>query len=109
MTGEVEDYGKAGVHAWKLKRDAIALMVEAGGGVVGSVLLWGNVVEHERGYRAEFGKVRSLDYIDEWAIRQNGKSPLKDDACYEADAKLLAKLRENYLSNARTAAIEVEE
>ena len=109
MTGEVEDYGKAGVHAWKLKRDAIALMVEAGGGVVGSVLLWGNVVEHERGYRAEFGKVRSLDYIDEWAIRWPGKSPSKDDACYEADAKLLAKLRENYLSNARTAAIEVEE
>lgn len=29
--------------------------------VVGSVLLWGEVVEHERGYRAEFAKIASLD------------------------------------------------
>lgn len=29
----------------------------------GTVLLWGDIVEHERGYRAEFAKVRSIDWL----------------------------------------------
>ena len=28
----------------------------------GKVKIWGEVVEHERGYRSEFGKIISLDY-----------------------------------------------
>ena len=32
------------------------------GFVTGTVDLWGNVIEHERGYRAEFGQVASLDH-----------------------------------------------
>lgn len=31
--------------------------------VTGTVFLWGDVVEHERGYRAEFARVRSLDWL----------------------------------------------
>lgn len=31
--------------------------------VIGKVALWGDIVEHEYGYRAEFGKVKSLDKI----------------------------------------------
>ena len=31
--------------------------------VTGTVYLWGDVVEHERGYRAEFARVRSLDWL----------------------------------------------
>ena len=28
----------------------------------GKVKIWGEVVEHEAGYRSEFGKIMSLDY-----------------------------------------------
>lgn len=31
--------------------------------VTGTVFLWGDVVEHERGYRAEYARVRSLDWL----------------------------------------------
>lgn len=31
--------------------------------VAGTVKMWGDVVEHERGYRAEFAKLNSLDAI----------------------------------------------
>lgn len=30
---------------------------------IGTVHLWGEIVEHERGYRAQFGKIASLDRI----------------------------------------------
>jgi len=30
----------------------------------GKVKIWGEVVEHEWGYRSEFGKIVSLDYGD---------------------------------------------
>jgi hypothetical protein len=31
---------------------------------IGSVALWGDVIEHERGYRAEFAKIVSIDKLD---------------------------------------------
>lgn len=31
--------------------------------VYGTVALWGEVIEHEKGYRAEFGRINSLDFI----------------------------------------------
>lgn len=31
--------------------------------VLGTVQLWGEVVEHERGYRASFAKIKSLDHM----------------------------------------------
>jgi hypothetical protein len=30
----------------------------------GKVKIWGEVIEHETGYRSEFGKIVSLDYGD---------------------------------------------
>ena len=30
----------------------------------GRVKIWGEVVEHEAGYRSQFGKIASLDYGD---------------------------------------------
>jgi hypothetical protein len=30
----------------------------------GSIKIWGEVVEHETGYRSQFGKIASLDYGD---------------------------------------------
>lgn len=62
MTGDVLD---AGVHAWKTKDNALCYATHAtslvGCTVVGSVKLWGVVVEHECGYRAEFAKIASVD------------------------------------------------
>lgn len=63
MEGDTKTHG---CYAYKAKRDAIKHMVkETGGvGIVGSVALWGSVVEHEIGYRAQFAKIVSLDFID---------------------------------------------
>jgi len=59
---------QAGVHAFKHQQDALCQYGTPYNGVndvrvVGTVLLWGDVVEHEDGYRAEWARVRSLDYI----------------------------------------------
>jgi len=32
--------------------------------LLGKVKIWGEIVEHEAGYRSEFGKIVSLDYGD---------------------------------------------
>jgi hypothetical protein len=37
--------------------------LEAGGVVAGTIKMWGEVIEHERGYRAEFAKLNSIDAI----------------------------------------------
>lgn len=37
--------------------------IHARGVVVGTVKMWGEVIEHEHGYRAQFAKVNSLDRI----------------------------------------------
>lgn len=58
----IEDYGSAGIHAFKDLRNA-ALYANPENSVVGSVKLWGDIVEYERGYHAEFAKIVSLDHI----------------------------------------------
>ncbi len=64
------DVRKAGVHSWKTFEDAVAYATGSYGvHVVGRVALWGEVVEHERGYRAEFAKPISFDGIlGEWGL-----------------------------------------
>ncbi len=32
--------------------------------LLGKVKIWGEIVEHEAGYRSQFGKIVSLDYGD---------------------------------------------
>ena len=62
MDGDV-DKGY-GVHAWRSSHDALHYgMNNVPGMVVGRVALWGTVVEHERGYRAQYAKPLSFDYI----------------------------------------------
>jgi hypothetical protein len=69
MTGDVREFG---VYAVKVKGDVLHefardppwswdLNDEAV--VLGKVELWGEVVEHEDGYRAEFAAINSLDDI----------------------------------------------
>ena len=77
------DPSKTGVHAFKERKRA---RWTYGGGnypvVIGTIALWGEVIEHEMGYRAEFGQVASLDEI------------------INGDEALLVALRKTYLENA---------
>lgn len=83
----VGDTLSAGVHAWKELGSAVSYI---GGefpvscpAVIGQVALWGEVIEHELGYRAENAKIISLDYahgVPVWKRR-----------------RLLERLRQKYL------------
>lgn len=65
MQGDPESWYGNGVHAFKSQTEALSQYRAGGGGamVVGTAMLWGTVIEHEKGYRAEFGKVNTLDFI----------------------------------------------
>lgn len=83
---ELGDWDSRGIHAWKSSgskeyHDYIRSYLNQEGDfvfrtmmrgtdvearpamVTGTVFLWGDVVEHERGYRAEYARVRSLDWL----------------------------------------------
>lgn len=64
MVGDIGKDGHGlGVHAWRTKSLMLRYGLNNPGGpiVVGSVRLWGEIVEHERGYRAQFASIASLD------------------------------------------------
>lgn len=91
---EVADHGagKDGVHVFKERAGAVKELslyldhVKGASYALGSVLLWGDVVEHERGYRAERAKIVSIDDVV-W----EGKPPWAEET-----KKALAFLRERY-------------
>lgn len=85
---ELGDWDSRGVHAWKdpaskeyhnyirsylndmddpfrwvLMRYTVEQPNRRPAMITGTVFLWGDVVEHERGWRAEFARVRSLDWL----------------------------------------------
>lgn len=63
MEGDVKQHG---CYSYKKKADALKHMLSEMGTwpcVVGSVQIWGEIVEHELGYRSQFAKIVSLDYI----------------------------------------------
>ena len=81
---ELEDWDSRGIHAWKTAgserfreyiRDYLhnahhainprrkPEVLEQPAMVTGTVLLWGDIVEHEHGYRGEFAKVLSIDWL----------------------------------------------
>ena len=59
-----------GIHAFKSGQDLAAyrhdyfLMGDSTNLVAGTVSMWGQIVEHEHGYRAEYAKILSLDTTD---------------------------------------------
>ena len=61
----VTDHGHAGIWAFKDQAQAHKkLEIETAlDFTLGSVLLWGDVIEHEIGYRAQFARVRSIDLL----------------------------------------------
>lgn len=84
MTGrELEDWDQRGIHAWKepnskefndyirgyMKRKSMRDLwledyeAETPTIITGTIFLWGDVVEHEHGYRGEYASVRSIDWI----------------------------------------------
>jgi hypothetical protein len=80
----IEDYGPAGIHAFKEPHGPLLMLLGCTGHdlVFGTVKLWGDVVEYERGYHAEFASIVSLDHIE-----------LVDKA---RAASTLSELRERY-------------
>jgi hypothetical protein len=88
-----------GVHAFKT---ASAVLTEYGchGPVaIGTVLLWGEVIEHELGYRAEFGKVNSIDLLtkglSQYAMRHR-KKWWRRETYEESEQRRLYSLRRLY-------------
>lgn len=73
MEGDIS--ASLGVHAWKKLSDAMGYYGGSRDIVIGTVALWGEVVEHEKGYRAEYAKINSLDYLfdDDWGWKRNPK------------------------------------
>ena len=68
MTGVPDDHGGAGVWAFKAREPAVKKLIETAHitglwttWALGTVRLWGAVVEHADGYRAENARVLSLD------------------------------------------------
>jgi hypothetical protein len=56
-----------GIHAWRDRLRAVLyansshLALRSNIMILGTVAMWGEVVEHERGYRAEYARVNSID------------------------------------------------
>lgn len=66
MTGSFDNNSSAGVYAFKDKEEAYHNLIDYdqsnyGAYVLGSVEMWGTVVEHNRGYRAERARIATLD------------------------------------------------
>lgn len=101
---ELGDWDSRGIHAWKdsgsreynayirgyLNREADPFAsafyfgdnnssADRPAMVTGTVFLWGDVVEHERGYRAEFARVRSLDWLYPDEIMMGREAKALDD------------------------------
>lgn len=61
MTGNII---KNGIFACKTQEQVfMELEVYPSTYIVGTVYMWGEVVEHERGYRAEYASIKSLDLM----------------------------------------------
>jgi hypothetical protein len=55
-----------GVHAWKTRTAALSYGRDWFAGkafAIGQVALWGEIIEHERGYRAQFATMTSVEHI----------------------------------------------
>lgn len=103
----------AGVHAWKTLRQAkwyardVAIWPRSGRRppfdvVIGKVLLWGDIIEHKKGYRAQYGRVEQithrLSYTGEWLLgyavsKIEDVRPLPAPAVYRAFWWVQSKLK----------------
>lgn len=63
----------AGVHAFKTKAEVMRKFPPKFGFIVGEVELWGEIVEHDNGYRAEYGAVKTLTHASSLAQLQHAQ------------------------------------
>lgn len=75
-----------GIHSFKSLSDAYSYPAE----VVGSIQIWGEVIEHEKGFRSQFAKVNSIISVN--------KDPGFNIRNWNASRKLLKHLQNTYLS-----------
>lgn len=61
---EIDDHNQVGVWAFKNPYD-LGHQFNGTQGIFGTVWLWGTVIEHEKGYRAQFAAIRSLDHASD--------------------------------------------
>jgi hypothetical protein len=74
---KIEDYGSRGVHAFK-DTEGMILNSYEGEIVFGTVKLWGDVIEYEKGYHAEFASIVSLDHADLPSRRADERAVLQE-------------------------------
>jgi len=63
-SGDVRTHGIYSFRDAVRSRDEYSYNAHDGPLLFGSIKIWGEVVEHEAGYRSEFAKIVSLDYGD---------------------------------------------
>lgn len=67
---EIDDTNQVGVWAFSTK-EYLEESFSSPDLVYGTVWLWGTVIEHEKGYRAQYAAIRSLDRFEE-EVLENG-------------------------------------
>ena len=73
-----DDSTPQGVYAWKTEDLAHAYSLEQRTvcySAIGKVDLWGRVIEHEKGYRAEYARVASIEIVHGPDLRYAGRPP----------------------------------
>lgn len=100
MPGTVEvaegigNHNQCGFHAWNNLKAAHLYCIEVDAVcVVGQVKLWGTVIHHEKGYRAEKAKIVSLDTLS-FTVYPNMSG--KDGRKWPHTDAMLANIRKHY-------------
>lgn len=75
-----------GIHSFKSLSDAYSYPAE----VVGAVQIWGEVIEHEKGYRSRFAKINSIISVNK-DLHFNIRN-------WNANRKILKYLQDTYLN-----------
>jgi hypothetical protein len=81
MTGDVSTYGvysfktEEAILDYKRGPKSLGFLLAGLTAVFGTVAIWGQVVEHELGYRSEFAKIKSLDSA--FGLDSNGLDGVK--------------------------------
>jgi len=86
MQGQASPYDESGVYAVKTHEAVEVSSYGYHNYVVGQVALWGRVIEHEHGYRAQYGYPSSLDF----------RRPMSGFPRSVALQKIIQELRDGY-------------
>lgn len=79
-----------GVYAFKTAKDFLSQLADDMD-IYGRVALWGDIIEHENGYRAQYAKIIGLDYLLKRSRSREGA---------EAAAHNLSVMRKRYCPEA---------